>query len=86
LHNNFNGAVVVATDGKIDYLSGIGIADENGHQNKVDSKVASITKTFTAVLILQTRTRKIDLKATFGNYFPNYKGEAKKQGLRFTNI
>jgi hypothetical protein len=27
LHNNFNGAVVVATDGKIDYLSGIGIAD-----------------------------------------------------------
>jgi hypothetical protein len=34
LHNNFNGAVVVATDGKIDYLSGIGIAEASGHQNK----------------------------------------------------
>jgi CubicO group peptidase (beta-lactamase class C family) len=56
LHNNFNGAVVVATDGKIDYLSGIRIADRQADiKIKVDSKfkIASITKTFTAVLILQ---------------------------------
>jgi CubicO group peptidase (beta-lactamase class C family) len=83
LHNNFNGAVVVATDGKIDYLYGIGIADRQADiKIKVDSKfkIASITKTFTAVLILQLYEQgKIDLKATFGNYFPNYKGEAKSK-------
>jgi CubicO group peptidase (beta-lactamase class C family) len=55
LHNNFNGAVVVATDGKIDYLSGIRIIRQADIKIKVDSKfkIASITKTFTAVLILQ---------------------------------
>jgi CubicO group peptidase (beta-lactamase class C family) len=48
----------------------------------VDSKfkIASITKTFTAVLILQTRTRKIDLKATLVTIFQITKAKAKKQG------
>lgn len=77
----FNGTVLVATNGKIDFLKGIGIANrQSGNVIKTDSKfkILSITKTFTAVLILQLyQEGKLDLKATFGKYFPKYKGEAK---------
>ncbi len=78
---NFNSAVLVATDGQIDYLTGIGISNRESGTNmspKTKFKIASITKTFTAVLILQLYQQgKIDLKANFGKYFPSYKGEAK---------
>ena len=78
---NFNGTVLVATNGKIDFLSGIGIANRQSNNTiKADSKfkILSITKTFTAVLILQLYEEgKLDLKETFGTYFPKYKGEAK---------
>ena len=78
---NFNGTVLVATNGKIDFLTGTGIANRQlDNVIKADSKfkILSITKTFTAVLILQLyQEGKLDLKATFGTYFPNYKGEAK---------
>lgn len=78
---NFNGAVLVATNGQIDYLAGIGISNRQAGTNmnsKTKFKIASITKTFTAVLILQLYQQgKIDLNANFGIYFPNYKGEAK---------
>lgn len=78
---NFNGAVLVATNGQIDYLTGIGISNRQSGTNmspKTKFKIASITKTFTAVLILQLYQQgKIDLKANFGKYFPSYKGEAK---------
>lgn len=78
---NFNGTVLVATNGKIDFLKGIGIANrQDNNAIKADSKfkILSITKTFTAVLILQLYEEgKLDLKATFGRYFPKYKGEAK---------
>ncbi len=78
---NFNGTVIVATAGKIDFISGIGIADRNSNvkitpQSKF--KIASITKTFTAVLILKLYEQgKIDLNATIGKYFPEYKGVGK---------
>jgi CubicO group peptidase (beta-lactamase class C family) len=78
---NFNGVSLVATNGKIDYLSGIGIANRQSGttiNSKTKFKIASITKTFTAVLILQLfEQRKLDLKATIGKYLPTYKGEAK---------
>jgi teichoic acid D-alanine hydrolase len=78
---NFNGVVLVATNGQIDYLSATGISNRQtgaSFNTKTKFKIASITKAFTAVLILQLYEEgKIDLKATFGNYFPNYKGEAK---------
>lgn len=80
---NFNGTVLVATNGKIDFIKGIGIANrQSDNVIKADSKfkILSITKTFTAVLILQLYEEgKLDLKATFGTYFPNYKGEAKEK-------
>jgi teichoic acid D-alanine hydrolase len=78
---NFNGAVLVATNGQIDYLDGVGVSNRQAGtkmNSKTKFKIASITKTFTAVLILQLYQQgKIDLNASFGKYFPNYKGEAK---------
>jgi teichoic acid D-alanine hydrolase len=75
---NFNGTVLIATDGKIDFISGTGLADRQSN-SKITSnskfKIASITKTFTAVLILKLYEQgKIDLNATIGKYFPEYKG------------
>ncbi len=78
---NFNGAVLVASNGQIDYLAGIGISNRQtgtAMNAKTKFKIASITKTFTAVLILQLYEQgKIDLNANFGKYYPTYKGEAK---------
>ena len=78
---NFNGVAVVATNGKIDFINGIGIANRQSGTTinlKSKFKIASMTKTFTAVLILQLyEQKKLDLKTNFGKYFPNYKGEAK---------
>ena len=78
---NFNGSVLVSTDGKIDFLTGVGIANRQSLtliNSKSKFKIASITKTFTAVLILQLYEEgKIDLKSKIGNYLSNYKGEAK---------
>lgn len=79
--NNFSGAVIVATDGKIEYLNGAGLANrENGTTLTTKSKfrIASVTKTFTAVLIMQLYEQgKIDLNAPISKYFPEYKGEGR---------
>lgn len=78
---NFNGVVMLATDGKIDFIRATGLADRQINkpitpQSKF--KIASITKTFTAVLILKLYEQgKIDLNATIGKYFPEYTGEGK---------
>jgi CubicO group peptidase (beta-lactamase class C family) len=78
---NFNGVTLVATNGKIDFINGVGIANRQSGttiNSKSKFKIASMTKTFTAVLILQLyEQKKLDLKTDFGTYFPNYKGEAK---------
>ncbi|PQV48319.1 CubicO group peptidase (beta-lactamase class C family) [Jejuia pallidilutea] len=79
--NEFNGTVVVATDGHIDYLKAIGLSDRQQNKKiktKTKFKIASITKAFTAVLILQLYEQgKIDLNTPFGKYFPTYKGNTK---------
>lgn len=78
---NFNGAVAVATNGQIDFISGIGLANRQAGTNinsKSKFKIASITKTFTAVLILKLYEQgKLDLKSTIGRYLPDYIGEGK---------
>lgn len=78
---NFNGVVLVATKGKVDFMQGTGLANrQEGTSISTTSKfkIASLTKTFTAVLILQLHENgKIDLNAPIGKYLPEYKGEAK---------
>jgi CubicO group peptidase (beta-lactamase class C family) len=77
----FNGTIVVATDGKIDYLKAIGLSDRQNKQSlnpRTKFKIASVTKAFTAVLILKLYEQGIiDLKTPFGKYYPTYKGNAK---------
>ena len=81
--HHFNGTVIIATNGKVDFIKSTGIA------NRSDStlltpvskfKIASITKTFTAVIILQLmQETKLKLEDTIGKYLPAYQGEAKNK-------
>lgn len=77
--NNFNGTVLIANNGVVGYKKSFGMAN---FQFKVPNtpdtryKVASITKAFTSVLILQLYEQgKIDLSKTINTYLPDYKGE-----------
>ncbi|NNT72130.1 beta-lactamase family protein [Flavobacterium sp. IMCC34852] len=78
---NFSGVILVATEGKIDYLSSIGMANRETNipltpQSKF--KIASMTKAFTAVLVMKLYEEgKIELNQTIGFYLSTYKGEAK---------
>jgi teichoic acid D-alanine hydrolase len=78
---NFNGTVLIATDGKIDFIRSVGIADRQSNSKitpKSKFKILSFTKTFTAALILKLYEQgKIDLNATIGKYFPEYEGVGK---------
>lgn len=74
--NNFNGTVLVEKDSTILYHKSFGIADRRYNlpiNNETVYKVASITKAFTAVLILQLQEQgKLDLNKPIKNYLPNY--------------
>ncbi len=77
----FSGSVLVAEKGKIIYLKNIGMANR---QDKIPVtansifKICSVTKTFTAVIILQLMEEgKIALTKTIGAYLPEYSGEAR---------
>lgn len=78
---NFSGTVLVADKGKIIYQQQTGWANRQYRLPiEVNSKfrICSITKTFTAVLILQLMEEgKIDLNKTIGEYLPEYTGEAR---------
>jgi CubicO group peptidase (beta-lactamase class C family) len=78
---NFNGSVLIAKHGELSYKKSFGLANiQYKKPNTTDTryKVASITKAFTAVLILQLYEQgKIDLNKTIGTYLPDYNGEAK---------
>lgn len=77
---NFSGTILIQKDSKIIYSGSYGFANRPFRvPNKINTKykVASITKAFTSVLILQlVEQGKIDLNRTFKNYLPDYKGEA----------
>ena len=79
----FNGVVLIAKNGKTDYLKYTGIA--NRHYDIPLSKdsrfhIFSVTKTFTAVLIMQlVEQKKIGLDSTIAVYYPEYKGDAGKK-------
>ncbi|MGY0036369.1 serine hydrolase domain-containing protein [Pedobacter sp. NJ-S-72] len=83
IQKNFNGAVLIAKNGKIEYLKYTGIANRHydiKFSEKSRFKIFSITKTFTAVLIMQLYEQgKINLDSTISAYYPAYKGEAAKK-------
>lgn len=78
--NNFNGTILIRKNKKIAYQKSFGFANFPFKvPNRIETKykVASITKAFTSVLILQlVEQGKIDLNKTIKTYLPDYKGEA----------
>jgi CubicO group peptidase (beta-lactamase class C family) len=81
--NNFNGTVLIAKKGKVDYLKYTGLAnreDSIEYSSKTRFHIFSITKTFTATLIMQLYEQgKIHLDSTINTYYPAYKGETSKK-------
>jgi teichoic acid D-alanine hydrolase len=77
----FSGSVLVADKGKIIFQQNSGLANRQYNipvSSNTRFKIASITKTFTAVLILHLMEQgKIDLSKTIGMYYPDYPGPAK---------
>ncbi|PCI64794.1 MAG: hypothetical protein COB37_00440 [Kordiimonadales bacterium] len=75
----FQGAVLVAKDGEVLYAAGTGLANrEWGAPNDptVKYKIASLTKGFTAALILKlVEEGKLSLTDTILDHFPDYKGD-----------
>jgi CubicO group peptidase (beta-lactamase class C family) len=80
-YDTFNGVVLVANQGKIEFLKGFGLANRQENilinpQSKF--RICSITKTFTAVMILQLmEAGKLKLSDKISQHLPNYKGEGK---------
>ncbi len=79
----FSGTVLVAEAGEIIYRKGFGMANlEWGIPNRPDTKfrLGSITKQFTAMLILQlVAENKIDLEGKLSDYLPYYRQDTGSQ-------
>lgn len=77
--HEFSGTVLVQHKGKTIHRQSFGLADRAFGVPITDETrfwVASITKAFTAVLILQLHEQgKLDLRATIRTYLPEYTGE-----------
>ena len=75
---HFSGSVLIATDGNIEFAKGINNPDSKNNQTidvKSKFRIASVSKTFTAVLIMKlVEENKIHLDSTIHHYFPKYKG------------
>ncbi len=76
-YGQFNGSVLVADNGKVLYQKGFGLANmEWNIPNSPDTKfrLGSITKQFTATLILQlVEQGKIKLDGKLTDYLPDYR-------------
>ncbi len=77
--HDFNGTILIQKDGKTSFVKSFGLANIPFHVPNIPQtkyKIASITKVFTSVLILQLHEQgKIDLNKTIGTYLPDYAGE-----------
>ncbi|MEP7038458.1 MAG: serine hydrolase [Acidobacteriota bacterium] len=76
-YGQFNGAVLVAEKGQVVYKKGFGMANMEWEiQNQTDTKfrIGSVTKQFTATLILQlVEEGKIKLDGKLSDYLPDYR-------------
>lgn len=79
VQNQFNGTVLIQKDHKVIYHKSFGVAERSFNSpvtNETKYQVCSITKTFTAVLILQQVEKgKINLDGKIRDYLTDYKGE-----------
>lgn len=77
--HNFNGTILIHEDGKTRFVKSFGLANipfKVPNTPRTKYKIASITKLFTSVLILQLHEQgRIDLNKTIGTYLPDYAGE-----------
>lgn len=77
--HNFSGTILIQNNSRISYAKSFGLANRQFKvQNRIETKykVASLTKAFTAVLILRLYEQgKIDLTKPIKTYLPNYAGE-----------
>lgn len=75
-NGDFNGGILVAEKGKIIYQNGLGYANfatQIPNTNHSRFNLASISKTFTSVAVLQLKEkRKLKLDDTFIKYFPEF--------------
>ncbi|MCF6347321.1 MAG: serine hydrolase [Flavobacteriaceae bacterium] len=82
-YEEFNGSVLVVNKGKVIYKKGFGLANmEWDIPNQTDTKfqIASITKQFTAMLIMQlVAENKLDLHKPITTYLPDYPKENGNQ-------
>jgi CubicO group peptidase (beta-lactamase class C family) len=74
--NNFGGTVLITKNDSVLLKKAYGLADYEWQvKNTIDTKfsLASVSKQFTAVAILQlAENRKLSLENTLNNYFPNF--------------
>lgn len=81
--HHFSGTVLVQQMGKTSFHKSFGMANipfSVPATNNTIYKIASITKLFTSVLILQLcEEEKLDLQKTIGTYLPYYRGEGKNK-------
>ena len=84
-YEGFNGAVLVSHEGEVVFKKGFGFANlEWDILNQIDTKfrIASITKPFTALLIMQlVADGKLDVHEPISTYLPDYN---KKNGEQIT--
>lgn len=82
-NHDFNGSILVHTNNTIIYHKNFGLANREFNVSITDNtifKIASVTKLFTSVLILQLYEQgEIDLNETISTYLPDYDGEAAKK-------
>ncbi|AUP81208.1 serine hydrolase [Flavivirga eckloniae] len=75
-YGKFNGSVLVSDQGKVIYKKGFGMANmewDIPNQPNTKHRLGSITKQFTAMLILQLAAEgKLDLQAPITQYLPDY--------------
>lgn len=78
-YDGFNGSVLVAHQGEVIYKNGFGFANmewEIPNQPDTKFRIASVTKPFTAMLIMQLVAEgKLDLRKPISTYLPDYPKE-----------
>ena len=85
--HKFSGTVLINSNGKLVYHNSFGFANRQfsvPNTNDTKYKIASVTKLFTSVLIMQLYEQgRIDLNATVKTYLPDYSGNgAEKISIR----